>query len=104
LTNTETTKDDNKKKKEDDNLERIIIQCDLQEENVSISIIDKKFKGTGLNLDKNYGPLLINPKLHRYVVRGFADLNTKTKISKLTGVKVFADSKVKPIKKKSYLV
>ena len=101
MTNTEITKDGNKKKEEDNNLERIIIQCDLQEENVNLSTIDKKFKGTGLNLDKNYGPLLINPKLHRYVVRGFADQNTKAEISKLTGVKVFSDSKVKPIGKKS---
>ena len=101
MTNTEITKDDNENEEEGNNLERIIIQCDLQDENAKLSTVDEKFKGTGLNLDKNYGPILINPKLHRYVVRGFVDQNTKAKISKLTGVKVFSDSKVKPVRKKS---
>ena len=55
------------------------------------------FEGTGIELDYDYGLIMINPKLGRYVVRGSATPEAKAKAERLQGVRFFTDAKVKPV-------
>jgi hypothetical protein len=55
------------------------------------------FEGTGIELDEGYGPLLINPKLGRYVLRGLATRKARAKAERIDGVRFFGDTPQKPM-------
>jgi hypothetical protein len=75
---------------------RFIIQVDRPGERLDLPTIRALFEGTGVELDPGYGPILINPKLGRYVVRGTASPEARAKAEQIPGVRFFADAKVKP--------
>jgi hypothetical protein len=45
-------------------------------------------KDTGIKLDPDYGPYLVNPKLGHYIVRGSEDQGTQEKAKQVPGVSV----------------
>ncbi len=75
---------------------RFIIQVDRPGERLDLAAIRTLLEGTDVDLDPGYGPILINPKLGRYVVRGAASLEARAKAEQIPGVRFFADAKVKP--------
>jgi len=76
---------------------QFIIQVDRPGEKLSMSAIRDLLKDTGIQLDSGYGPILINPKLGRYVVRGTATPEARAKAEQIPGVRFFADTRQKPM-------
>jgi len=76
---------------------RFIIQVERPNEKMDMSKISTLLEGTGIELDQSYGPILINPKLGRYVVRGSATAQARAKAEKIPGVRFFADTKQQPM-------
>ena len=52
--------------------------------------------GVGVVLDPAYGPVPINPQLGRYVVRGTASPDARTRAEQIPGVRFFADAVQEP--------
>ena len=52
--------------------------------------------GVGVVLDPAYGPVSINPQLGRYVVRGTASPDARTRAEQIPGVRFFADAVQEP--------
>lgn len=75
--------------------ERCIIQVDRQGQKLDMSSIHALLEGTGVELDPSYGPILINPKIGRYVVRGMVSPEARMKIGQIAGVRLFADPQQK---------
>jgi len=46
----------------------------------------------GVAVDPDYGPVSINPKLGRYVVRGVASPDARQRAEQIPGVRFFADA------------
>jgi len=59
--------------------------------------VRKLLEGTGVEIDADYGPIPINPAIGRYVVRGKATLEARAKAEKISGVRLFADTRVHPM-------
>lgn len=76
---------------------RCIIQIDRPGKDLDMPAILEMFRGTGVELDMGYGPLLINPKLGRYVVRGITTQEARAKGEQIPGVRFFTEAKVEPI-------
>jgi hypothetical protein len=76
---------------------RFIIQIDRPEEALDMPRIRGILADTGVELDEAYGPFLINPKLGRYVVRGLATLDARSRAEEIPGVRFFADAPQKPM-------
>ena len=75
---------------------RFIVQVDRPGQKLNMPAVRALFEGTGLQLDDSYGPILINRKLGRYVVRGMATPEARAKAEQLAGVRFFAEAKVSP--------
>jgi hypothetical protein len=78
---------------------QFIIQVERPGKKLGMSDIQSLLEGTGIQLDSNYGPIPVNPKLGRYVVRGKATPEAKAKAERIPGVRFFADAKIKPTSK-----
>lgn len=76
---------------------RVLIQLDRPGEKLDMPTIRQLLAGTDVELDGAYGPILINPKLGRYVVRGFATSEARARAEALNGVRLFADAAVEPL-------
>jgi len=76
---------------------RVLIQLDRPGEKLDMPAIRQLLAGTDIELDGAYGPILINPKLGRYVVRGFATSGARARAEALGGVRLFADAAVEPL-------
>lgn len=53
----------------------------------------------GVQLDPDYGPVAVSPRLGRYVVRGAASREALDRVRELDGVKVFSDSRIAPARR-----
>ena len=79
--------------------QRVMIQIEHPEGALDFGAAEKLLGSTGIELDKSYGPILVNPKKGRYVVRGFASPAAVAKAKALPGVSVFADAPIQPARK-----
>lgn len=75
---------------------RYIIQVDRPGEQVDMAAIRALLEGAGVALDPAYGPIPINPKLGRYVVRGTASPDARARAEQIPGVRFFADTVQEP--------
>jgi hypothetical protein len=75
----------------------VIIQVEQPGRKLDMPAVRSLLEGTGVELDGNYGPILVNDKLGRYVVRGKATSEARTKAERIPGVRFFADIQQKPI-------
>ena len=83
-----------------------IIQLDLpngrskKSGRLDMKTVLRLFDGTGIELDANYGPILINPQERRFVVRGLATSESRQRAEQRLGkdVKFFSDGRVQPMK------
>jgi hypothetical protein len=81
---------------ENQSILHFIIQVDRPGQKLDLSAIRGLLEGTGVQLDSSYGPILINPKLGRYVVRGTATPEARTNAEQIPGIRFFTDAKVRP--------
>jgi len=79
---------------QDHSFHRFLIQIDRPNRSLSMKTVRSLLEPVGVELDENYGPICINPKLGRYIVRGMATPEAKTKAEQITGVQFFMDGKV----------
>jgi hypothetical protein len=77
-------------------VQRFIIQVDRPGKKFDMPEALTLFEGTGLELDEGYGPIPINPKLGRYVLRGLATPEARSRAERISGVRFFADTQQKP--------
>lgn len=76
---------------------RFIIQVDRPGQKLDMSAVHDLLEGTGIELDSSYGPVLIDPKLGRYVVRGTATPEARSKAEQIPGIRFFADTRQQPL-------
>jgi hypothetical protein len=74
-----------------------LIQVERPGERLSISDVRKIFAATGVELDSQYGPILINPDLGRHAVRGWADDQSRQSAERIPGVRFFSDPRIAPL-------
>ena len=53
---------------------------------------------TGVELDEGYGPILVNPAMSRYVVRGKATRDARARAETLPGIRFYSDAGVSPLR------
>jgi hypothetical protein len=71
---------------------RYIIQIDLPTTaNQNLDALAEELTGTGVELDRSYRPVCINPKLGRYVMRGMASPEARHAAERISGVQFFSD-------------
>jgi hypothetical protein len=75
----------------------VIIQIDRPGRKLAMAAVRKLLEGTGVEIDTDYGPIPINPAIGRYVVRGRASPAARAKAEKISGVRLFADTRVRPM-------
>ena len=75
---------------------RFIIQIERPGQKLQMDDVTELFRETGVELDASYGPVLVNPGLGRFVVRGLADPLARERAEAIPGVKLFADARIKP--------
>jgi hypothetical protein len=75
---------------------RFIIQVERPKKKLGMAAIMTLLEGTGGEVDKSYGPILVNPKLGRYVVRGKATARARAQAEQIPGIRFFADTRQRP--------
>jgi hypothetical protein len=75
---------------------RFLIQIESPDKTLNITDAQKLLAGTGVELDEGYGPILVNPGLGRYVVRGSAGREARARAETLAGVRFYSDAGVSP--------
>ncbi len=76
---------------------RYIIQVEGPGKDPDLSQVKQLMQGMGVEFDSAYGPYPVNPKLGRYVMRGWATARAKEKAEQIPGVRFFADTKIAPV-------
>ena len=74
----------------------IIIQIERPGETLAMDDAVSMLAGTGLELDRSYGPIPVNPSLGRFVVRGSGDSGARARAAAIPGVTLFADPRIEP--------
>jgi hypothetical protein len=82
---------------ESQHITHVIIQVEQPGRKLDMPAVRSLLEGTGVELDGNYGPILVNDKLGRYVVRGKATSEARAKAERIQGVRFFADIQQRPI-------
>lgn len=77
-------------------LNRFLIQIERPRAPLNMKTARSLLEPAGVKLDKSYGPICVDAKLGRYVVRGTATPKAKSKAEKIAGVQFFFDGKVSP--------
>lgn len=75
-----------------------MIQIERPETKVDLDAAQSILKSAGVVVDTSYNPVCVNPKLGRYVLRGTATDEAKSKAERIEGVKLFRDMKIYPAK------
>jgi hypothetical protein len=74
----------------------VLIQIERPGESLAMDDAVSMLAGTGLELDRSYGPILVNPRLGRFVVRGSGDAGARARAAAIPGVTLFADPRITP--------
>ncbi len=78
---------------------RFMIQVERPEGKVDLEAVQSMLESAGVKVDTSYKPVCVNPKLGRYVLRGSATDEAKSKAEKIKGVQLFRDDvKIFPAK------
>lgn len=75
-----------------------MIQIERPKKKVNIEEAQSLLEPTGVKVDTSYKPVCVNPKLGRYVLRGLATDESKSKAEQIKGVQLFRDVQVFPAK------
>src|SRR5262249_28362712 len=74
-----------------------IIQIERPGQTLRMDDVETLLAGTGVELDPSYGPILVNPGLGRFVVRGRGDATARERAAAIPGVTLFVDARIKPM-------
>ncbi len=74
-----------------------IIQLERRGEKLNMLKTRGLFKGTGVEIDESFGPILISRQLGRYILRGRATATARAKAENIRGVSFFADPQQQPM-------
>lgn len=80
----------------DRTLRRFLIQMDLPGQALDIERAVALLEPRGVELDRSYGPICIDPAMGRYVVRGTATDAARQLVEQIPGVQLFRDSPIEP--------
>jgi hypothetical protein len=81
----------------DTNRRQYLIQIEHKGKSLTLNQISEVLEAAGVELDPGYGPIKVNPKLPRYVVRGWANKSARAKAEKIAGVQFFSDLGVRSV-------
>jgi hypothetical protein len=73
---------------------RYVIQIERPDEVVTVSSAHELLGPLGVTIDPAYFPVVVNPKLGRYALRGVATAESRAAAERLPGIRFFADSKI----------
>jgi hypothetical protein len=76
--------------------QRVLIQIERPGPRLDMPAARALLADTGIALDEGYGPILVNPREGRYVVRGSGSARAVAKARRVPGVQVFADAAIRP--------
>jgi endo-1,4-beta-D-glucanase Y len=96
-TDRQTTKESALDKSSDisKRVEQIIIQVEKPgQKKLDMSSISKLLENNGIKVDPSYGPFCVNPKLGRFVLRGFGTVEAQKRANKIPGFTVFSDRRM----------
>ncbi len=74
-----------------------IIQIESPSTKLDMAGVKDLLAGTGVALDEEYGPILVNPGLGRYVVRGTASADARARAEAVPGVSFYSDARQSPM-------
>jgi hypothetical protein len=77
---------------------RFLIQIESSGRTLDMAAARALLADTGVDLDDGYGPILVNPAMSRYVVRGKATRNARARAEKLPGVRFYSDAGLSPMR------
>ena len=75
---------------------QFLIQIERPNQKLDLNKIRALLKPTGMKIDHNYGPIVVNPARGRIVVRGRGSDDAKAKAAKIGGIQLFPDMTVEP--------
>jgi hypothetical protein len=75
---------------------RHLFQIDRPGSKLDMPAAQELLEPLGVSLDLRYGPVPVNPRLGRYVVRGTASAEALERARALDGVTVFSDTPIAP--------
>jgi hypothetical protein len=78
--------------------DRFMIQIELPKVKADLEAAQSLLKSAGVEVDTSYKLVCVNPKLGRYVLRGSATDEAKSKAERIKGVQLFPDVKISPAK------
>jgi hypothetical protein len=76
---------------------RYIIQIDERSQRSDVDDVMRSLEEIGVQVDRSYGPILVNKKTGRYVIRGIATKTIRRQAEKISGVSFFADERIEPV-------
>lgn len=76
---------------------RYIIQLDRPGDRLDMATVSALLEPAGVELDRSYGPILVNRSLGRYVVRGTASPDARAQAEQLGGVRFFSETRQEPM-------
>lgn len=82
----------------DKTIHRFMIQIERPKAKVDLKAAQSLLGSAGVVVDTSYRPVCVNPKLGRYVLRGAATDEAKSKAERIKGVKFFRDMSIQPAK------
>lgn len=82
--------------------EGFLIQIDRPSQQLDMAAIQTLLEGTGVELDSTYGPVCINPKLGRFLVRGVATPEARARAEQIPGIRFFADPRIAPTESEAF--
>lgn len=74
---------------------KYLIQLDAPGKQPTLANLKRTLGEVGIDLDEAYGPIPVNRDLGRYVVRGWATADTKSRAEKLPGITFFSDPTIR---------
>jgi len=75
-----------------------MIQIERPKAKIDLEAAQSILESAGVVVDTSYRPVCVNPKLGRYVLRGSATDEAKSKAERIKGVRLFPDLKIHPAK------
>ena len=82
----------------DEPVHSFMIQIERPKAKIDLEAAQSILESAGVVVDTSYRPVCVNPKLGRYVLRGSATDEARSKAERIKGVRLFPDLQVRPAK------
>jgi hypothetical protein len=75
---------------------RYLIQIERPGESFDMTRVLHLFEGTGIEIDRDYGPVNVNLRKGQFVVRGMGSEASRKQAESIPGVSFFSDITIEP--------